>query len=339
MNRFLILFIVPFFSFCQVSDFYDVNFQKMHQNIEKMKDASLRDLASFSNDLTEGLETDIEKFKAIFKWVALNIKSDYSTSIANISYRDRYKDDPNKLALWNQSQQASFHKKLLFKKTTVCTGYAYLVKRLCDLNHIQCEIVNGYAKHAQYELGRPKSPNHSWIAVKINEKWYLGDPAWANGYIQLSEKKFEEKYQPHYFLPYPDSFGQTHHAIDSKFNIQNHPKTLEDFLAGPLVYKNAYQFNFRYVLPKTMEVSTPKNKTIQFKFKTKKLRRDPNITLKLVNNGVATIAHPNSITKQDDETYTFNYTFIYTGNYDVHLKINSTTMCTYVVTVLDESSN
>ena len=64
----------------------------------------------------------------------------------------------------------------------MCTGYAYLIKELCFLANIESEIIDGYARTVRSNIDALDMANHSWNAVKLNNKWYLCDATWSSGY-------------------------------------------------------------------------------------------------------------------------------------------------------------
>jgi len=54
---------------------------------------------------------------------------------------------------------------------------------------LKCQFILGYAKGFGYEKGRGfKEPDHAWLAVSIEEIWYLIDPTWGAGYINNNKE-------------------------------------------------------------------------------------------------------------------------------------------------------
>ena len=57
--------------------------------------------------------------------------------------------------------------------TTVCSGYAMLLDKMCEVAGIDCRCAtghtNGVADYTEY---------HAWNYVKIDGKWYFCDPCW-----------------------------------------------------------------------------------------------------------------------------------------------------------------
>jgi uncharacterized protein YegL len=77
--RALLIFIallISFPSFSQYSEFESVDFSRADSIAENYAGYGLRDQKKLADLLTKDLPTDVEKFRAIFKWVTLNISYD-----------------------------------------------------------------------------------------------------------------------------------------------------------------------------------------------------------------------------------------------------------------------
>ena len=62
-------------------------------------------------------------------------------------------------------------------------------------------------------------PNHSWNAVKLNNKWYLCDATWSAGYTDMSTFLFEYEFDNSFFLMEPKRFSKTHQPVDEKWTL------------------------------------------------------------------------------------------------------------------------
>ena len=168
--------------YAQITDFKSIDFTRA-DNIAKLNEgSSLKNLPLLAHKLTHNLPTKVEKFRAIYFWVCHNIKGDYSQYIKVASKRKKLKDNTAEFLKWNSAYKKVMFKKLLKHKRTMCTGYAYLIKELCFLANIECEIVDGYGRTVDENINTLETANHSWNAVKLNNKWYLCDATWASGY-------------------------------------------------------------------------------------------------------------------------------------------------------------
>lgn len=319
------LFIILFFFTtlspkAQVSDFDSINFTRA-DNIAKLNEGeSLDNLPILAYNLTHKLNTDVEKFRAIFYWICNNIKSDDSQDSKIIRTRKKFQNDSLGYAEWSKNHKKKFFKRLILQKKTVCTGYAYLIKELCYFANIDCEIINGYGRTFESNVESLDLVNHSWNAVKLNNKWYLCDATWASGY--LAEKgKFIKEYNDGYFLTEPHLFEKNHIPENKKKEINQ---------IFPLVYGETFKLNIDPILPSTLKLNCKIGEVITFSYKSLNNEYIPSlIQLKRVKEipfKIFDVQKKNNITS-------FKYSFTNKGNYDVHLKANNDIVATYIINV------
>ncbi len=327
------LFILAFQSRAQLSDFDSVNFNKADRIALECKKDELDNLPQLAYQLTSQLHTDVEKFRAIYRWVCGNIANDYRLYEKNMRKRQRFKDDSLKLNAWNvQFRKLSF-KTMLEDKKAICTGYAYLVKELANLASIDCEVVNGYAKTSTIDVDKINMPNHSWNTVKLNGKWYLCDPTWASGTPNADTFQFEFNYNDGYFLTHPKLFSVNHYPVDTKWLlIEEDGPSFESFLESPIIYGKAYTNLSTYNEPKKMHNTIQRHEKVTFKCNLLKPVRSEDIMLLVDNGSTSQKIHPEKTTI-DDTSLTIEYTFDRTGFYDVHLLIGLDLISTYTFRV------
>src|SRR6187402_774547 len=107
----------------QLSDFNRTDFKEADRIAELYPRHSLKDLKVLSDKLTQPLATDVEKFRAIFKWVCLNIESDYALFVENKSMRGKLSGE--KLSKWEEIFSGRVFSVMTAHHRTICTGYAY----------------------------------------------------------------------------------------------------------------------------------------------------------------------------------------------------------------------
>jgi transglutaminase/protease-like cytokinesis protein 3 len=204
----------------QISDFQGTDFSKADSVAELYAAHPLKDLKGLADKLTAPFLTDQEKFRAIFKWVCNNIEVDYSLVAQNKRKRAQLHRD--KLNNWNNKFNRMVFETLMSQRKTICTGYAYLILELAFHAGLSCEIVNGYAKPGGIQTNGPRTVNHSWNLIRLNNKKYFCDATWSSGIFNLSTQQFRKKYNDRYFLADPLVFAQDHevtHEIVSKDGI------------------------------------------------------------------------------------------------------------------------
>ena len=163
--------------------------------------------------LTNGLDKEHERFRAIFIWVAHNIEYKWGS----------YGLDPDKI---------------IKRKKAVCEGYASLLTSLCTAASIECRTINGYAKsfadlHAELDLSKP---NHAWNAVKLQGTWYVTDVTWAAGGYDMKKRKFFREYNEVYFLPLPERFIWNHFPADPEWKLCDVKLSKKQFNKLPVFY-------------------------------------------------------------------------------------------------------
>jgi transglutaminase/protease-like cytokinesis protein 3 len=218
----LLLFAFTLSLHAQQSDFDGINFWKSEHIAKQYKGAELYNLPKLAYDLTSKLNTEGERFRAIYYWVCHNIRSEFNLMYKNERTRNKLKNDPEALHLWNNQFKKEVFTRLLQKKETLCTGYAYLIKELSELAGLECKIIYGYGEENKAKFENIDAPNHSWNVVKLNGKWYLCDATWSTGFIDMSTFLFEFNYDDTYFLMEPSEFVKSHRPIDEKWKLVIH---------------------------------------------------------------------------------------------------------------------
>lgn len=329
-----ILFFISFFiinsSIAQISDFKDIDFN-VADNVAKMYLGSdLDNLPLLAHNLTIDLSSDVEKFRAIYTWVCNNIKGDPKQDNEVIKKREAYKNDSVAFLKWNKEFKKIAFNKLFKQKKTMCTGYAYLIKELSFLADIECVIVDGYGRTTATNVDNFELTNHSWNAVKLNNKWYLADATWSSGYFD-DYNVFINDYNDGYFLTNPILFAKSHYPSEKKWLLN---ESLENtkFSSSPMVYGETYKRKIIPISPKEMHLSLIKNAEIEFSFTSFK-SIDLNKVSLMQYMGIKEKPFKIYDLKNEDGLITFKYKFKYKKDYDVHLKIDDDIVATYTIKV------
>ena len=333
MRKITIIFSLLIFNviYAQVSDFNNIDFTRA-DNIAKLnKGESLQNLSLLSYKLTSKLPTDVEKFRAIYSWVCNNIDGDYIQHDKVLRKRKKLKNDSIALLKWNEDYKKIAFKKLLKYQKTMCTGYAYLIKELSFLANIECEIVNGYGRAVDSNVDTLEMANHSWNAVKINNKWYLCDATWSSGYMD-SNSTFVKDYNDGYFLTDPILFERNHYPLQKKW-LLNEALINTKFVASPLVYSETFKHKITPISPKKMSVIKTKNEVVNFSFKILKNISNDKISL-IQFLGTNKVPFKIYDFKNENGLIEFKYKFKRKGYYDVHLKIEDDIVATYTFEIV-----
>lgn len=333
MKTSLYLFLFIFFGNylnAQVSDFKHIDFTRADNMAKLHKGASLENLPLLAHELTNSLPTEVEKFRAIYVWVCQNIKGDNTQFTKVNKKRKKLRQDSISFMRWNNEYKKTAFKKLLKRKKTMCTGYAYLIKELCHLSNITAEIVDGYGRSVESNIKTLEMANHSWNAVLLNSKWYLCDATWSSGYLN-EYNAFVRAYNDGYFLTDPLLFGKNHFPIKQEW-LLNENITAISFVNAPLVYGETFENNITPIYPQNMDLSINKDQEVLFSFKSNKIVSDKNIAL-VYYIGIEERTLEIYNKEKSDDIQSFKHTFKNKGIYDTHLKINGDIVATYTINV------
>ncbi|MFY0629171.1 MAG: hypothetical protein JXR05_02250 [Flavobacteriaceae bacterium] len=319
--------------YSQQADFKNIDFSKADNIAKKYKKSKLKKLNKLTFSLTQNLNSDIEKFRAIYMWVTHNVASDHRLYKKNRRKRKKFANDSVALEEWNSKLKTEVFKKLIKRKKTICTGYAYLIKEMCEIAGIEAKIVHGIGKMSELTEEDFKHPNHSWNIVKINEKWYLCDATWGSGISYPEQGKFVFDYNNGYFLSDPEIFILNHYPIFSEQSLlgENTP-TFMEFVEMPLIYGDTYKLVSKHILPKKMHHQIQIDESIEFQYILKEEIDITKVKFILVNNISELVRKPKVLKKENN--LSLQLQFEKRGFYDVHLYFGKKLIATYTVNVI-----
>ena len=316
----------------QLPDFKGRDFHRADSVAALYPGHSLADLKSLSDKLTQPFPAEVDKFRAIYRWVCNNIDNDYELYARNKAGRERLRDKPEALRQWNQRLNPQFFQTLLREHKTMCTGYAYLVKELAFHAGLTCRIVDGYGRTVGSNVGGSGIPNHSWNAVQLDNQWYLCDATWSSGAVDPVQGKFIKQFSEAYFLPAPALFARNHYPLDTAWLLVADKPTLPEFLNGPLVYKSLLTYQVLPVSPGTLRVEAKRGEKCTFRLAGESSPNPQQVALRIERGTTATTVHPNAYRDASGLT-NIDYVFTRKGTFIVHLLFNDAHVLTYSVRV------
>ncbi|ARV13730.1 transglutaminase domain-containing protein [Polaribacter sp. SA4-12] len=303
----------------QKSDFKNLNFEKSDNTAKLLKGENLYNLPLLTYNLTSKLDTDVEKFRAIYTWICQNIKGDYYMHRKVSKNRDKFKNDSISFLDWNKEYSKKVFKKLLKNKKTMCTGYAYLLKTMSEIANIECRIIDGYHRNTFANIAELSLPNHSWNAVKLNNKWYLADATLSSGYTDLSLDTFIFDYNDGYFLTDPKIFIQHNYPLEKKWTLLNPELSkVTRFLNTPLMYGAAIKQKIYHDSSSKMNTEISKNETVNFHYNFLEPLALDKIELRVDEQSSAIKTRVTQISKERN-TFNISCNFNRKGLYDIHL--------------------
>ncbi len=332
--RFLFILLFPFINFGQHTDFPGIDFKKADSTAELYRGASLSDLQVLSYNLSHGLQTDVEKYRAIYLWLSQNVDNDFGLFQENQRMRIALRKKPKKLAEWNANFNKRIFKTLREGHKTVCTGYAYLLKEMCYFAGINCEIVNGYGRTSTANVEEMGIGNHSWNAVQLNNKWYLSDPTWSAGafYIFSGLKVFTADYNNGYFLCPPEHFFLNHYPLQKRWPLLDSSFNEAKFLYAPLVYGAAFKYGLYPSSEMDFHLELKVGESLILDFEVKDTLNWEKLYFELYTENKVLSFNPDDL-QLENNLLSLKTSFSKGGAYDLHLKLGEEYLCSFTVKV------
>jgi transglutaminase-like putative cysteine protease len=215
---------------------------------------SYSDIDKLAGQITADFKRDDEKARAIFTWIALNIKYDvaaYGVNERPVAYSYRTEEEKQALKKKFDTELAI---KTLKSRKGVCQGYSVLYEQVAEKCGLEAVFIPGTSKSHPMHIGKgPGAKDHAWNAVKIDGQWKLLDVTWAAGVVTGQKLTFNFKFNDGYFFTEPDLFFLNHFPDDPKWLLTN--KTEKDFADLPLYYGNYLIDDYRFITPVTGTIS------------------------------------------------------------------------------------
>jgi hypothetical protein len=246
------------------------NFQQVDDFARSVKyNGNLHEL---TNTLTTPYTDTLYKLRAIFIWIADNIEYDYKLFNSGSSEWNHFDCYGSKASC--AQARIEWENKLLEhvldKKKAVCNGYGKLFKRMCEQVGIKNEMVDGYVKKNQFQIGLVLNVSHSWNVVKLGGLNYYFDVTWAAGSCKTDEESgkltdFVKQYKDFYWQTPKQKFMRNHFPKDEKW-IAETGRTKEQFFNAPYFYQSELVRNMENNSPDSGVIKTRVGDTLHFRF-------------------------------------------------------------------------
>lgn len=227
MKKFIVISLL--FLFCTVNTNAQQN-DNVIDSIVLSFNQPYTDAADLARQLTKPYQTTRDKARAIFAWVANNIRYDYQ----------KYKNPPPNPEFFiktkqelAQKQAEWFEKEIrhtLISKKGVCEDYSRLFKKMCDSAGIECAFIIGNSRAMNGRLEK-----HAWNAIQFNGVWHLIDATWGSGFADDVEERFVRLYAPVFFDTDPNLFILQHLPDEDSWQLLKQPLTKKEFKKQPNV--------------------------------------------------------------------------------------------------------
>lgn len=230
-----------------------VSFSIQAQNLNKVDSIvksyqTIESVEKLAQKIDKDFKTDLEKTRAIFTWITLNIKYDLISTQTNLLkspevYVYFNEKDLKRRIQFNEDKLVS---KTIKSKKALCKGISLTFQKLCTLLKIENELIKGYMKRSESDIIYiAKNKNHVWNAVKIDKKWIFLD---ATAGINNEGRNIKPNYL--YFNISPDKLNLTHYPGKQKWISLLGQKSLETFCNQPFFTNTFLESNVILIAPK-----------------------------------------------------------------------------------------
>jgi hypothetical protein len=215
-------------------------------NVAESEQTSYTELV---DQLTYGLVTELEKARAIFRWITVK-------DLNAIEFGDSLNTD-TPLGLLRGIKYGT-------------ETYHTLFMRLCSYAGLHCVDIKGHSKSVGYEPGMKIQPGkftNTWNAILIDGEWRFVQCNWGARHLVMSKDKKVEtsttaatvtsgkpsrdkikyQYDEHYFLPDPEEFILEFFPHNSEWQLLENPITLDEFESLPFVRSLFFHYHLDFV--------------------------------------------------------------------------------------------
>jgi len=205
---------------------------KIALDIPESQTDNTQQIASYIN---AHFNTDSDKVRAAYIWVASNISYDIANSGPPAYYGQRDETVAT----------------VLRRRKGVCVHYAALFNDICQKCGIRSYIVPGYS----WQLGHVDIVPHGWCATQVNGQWFFFDPTWGSGH-KTGGRFVRDVNNTYYKIP-PQQFIESHMPYDPMWQLLNHPITTTDFAERKIAENSATPlFDYEDTLKAYLQLDT-----------------------------------------------------------------------------------
>jgi len=191
-------------------------------------------MGTINNVVSNKFTDKVDKARAIYYWIAHNIKYDLKAARSNNTAKNTPTD-------------------VLLNRKAIGIGFASLFQDMCSSADIRCLTVDGFVKTGTGQIGEKDTDiNHSWAVVQLGqspETWYYVDPAFGSGYADAEMKVFTTYYTDAYFFTDKETFNLQHFPDNEAWKLGPAPKSKKDFFEMPVVKVAAMELGLKRFSP------------------------------------------------------------------------------------------
>ncbi|MFH1069849.1 MAG: hypothetical protein V1794_09565 [Candidatus Glassbacteria bacterium] len=216
-------------------------------------------LDSLVDYLVRPAHNEVERLRAIFRWITANIVYDSEGFFA--AFSTQFETAPTKEKPENKegagqaeaAGEALTPEMVLQRRIANCDGYSLLmeamakrIQQMTDLTQrvtsLKIVKIKGFAKGFGYRVGSGfDKSNHAWNAVNINGEWKMIDCTWGAGHPD-ERGQFVSEFEDYYFLTPPAELVYTHYPEDPAWQFIDRKVTKDEFIGLAFLWPAFYKY-------------------------------------------------------------------------------------------------
>lgn len=230
--------------------------------------------------LTNPYTDDKDRARAIFIWITHHIAYDrVKFNKGKSPGIPDYSGFPDSAARM-QAFTDRYVRRVLHRRKAVCSGYAWLFTKMCDIARLRSSVVVGYSKTKPYQVGGGISEDHAWNVIWLDGAWHFVDATWAAGGCDEDKSptwlerfllgygdpclgRFHYKYDEYYWLTPFDYFQRNHYPLDPRWAMLN--LTRQGFADQPYINRREIE-DLILLSPRTGVIDARVGDTLRFSF-------------------------------------------------------------------------
>lgn len=208
-------------------------------------------MGTINNVVSKKFEDKIDRARAIYDWIALNITYDIKAAKSNNTAKNSPAD-------------------VLLSRKAVGIGFAGLFQDMCSAADIRCLTVDGFVKNNTEQIDEKGAEiNHSWAVVQLGQSpdtWYYVDPAWGSGYADAEMKVFTRSFTDAYFFTDKPIFNLQHYPDNEAWKLGGAPKNKKEFYSLPVIKVAGPELGMKRFSPNDGHFKARVNKEVNFNY-------------------------------------------------------------------------
>lgn len=196
--------------------------------------------------LTKPATNDIEKARAIARWITSNVAFDFEAA-SNEKYRPSDNADS-----------------VFLNRHALESGFAALFVRMMHAAGVETFAINGLKKGFNFAPGDASTlKRHTWNAFRTGGKWYLVDlPVYKE---VETDGSYKLAYADAFFCIQPEQMVFTNFPDDKRWQLLNEPITKEQFITSVQCFGAYHGYLITPVSHRDYEIfSKPRSLTLSF---------------------------------------------------------------------------